>query len=318
MKLVSTVLFAVSFVVPQSLALAATAEHSPKLDTPTGQLAGTLLIAENNNGKHSEHIALIIAGSGPTDRNGNNPMMRNNSLKMLAESLAGEGISSLRYDKRGIGESAGAAIAESDLRFEDYINDAKLWVDFLSTEHPNKRITIAGHSEGALIGAVVAQASSVDKFVSLAGAGRSIDKVLREQLNAQPAIVSQSAIPIIDSLLAGKTVGDVPTFLTALFRKSVQPYLISWFAYSPQKVIAKLHKPVLIVQGTTDIQITQQDAKMLAAANPKAKLVMIDNMNHIFKQAPSERTANIATYSQPDLPIAPGLIEVVANFIKQN
>jgi len=281
------------------------------LQTSTGELKGSLIMSPAKN----KIIALIIAGSGPTDRNGNNPMMINNSLKMLAEGLAEFDISSVRYDKRGVAQSASAGVSEQDLRFEHYINDAKQWVDYIKNTLKAEQIIVIGHSEGALIGAVAAQQANVDKFISLAGAGKPIDEVLREQLKGQPPIVLETALPILDSLMAGETVADVPAYLNALFRPSVQPYLVSWFAYNPAKEIANLSKPVLIIQGTNDIQVSLEDARLLSQAKPDAKLLIIEKMNHIFKDAEADRQANMLTYSQADLPLSEALVPAISEFI---
>jgi hypothetical protein len=270
------------------------------IETGIGKLEGSLLTSDV---KGSNTVALIIAGSGPTDRNGNNPSMTNNALKMLAEELALVGISSLRYDKRGIGQSKAAGLKEIDLRFDHYINDARHWIDYLVTLNNFNKIIVIGHSEGSLIGMIASQQTNVDKYISLAGAGQPIDLTIRAQLKAQPPIVLEQSTPILDKLLKGETVDNVPAFLNALFRPSIQPYMISWFKYDPRLEIAKLNKPVLIVQGDTDIQVSLTDADNLAIANNKAKKVVFKNMNHIFKQATLNRQANLLTYSQPDLPI---------------
>ncbi|MGB0938496.1 MAG: alpha/beta hydrolase [Colwellia sp.] len=305
-------LFIASFFLFTTLnSFAQSIEKVVSIDTGTGKLEGSLLTSDV---KGSNTVALIIAGSGPTDRNGNNPSMTNNSLKMLAEELALEGISSLRYDKRGIGQSKSAGLKEVDLRFDHYVNDARHWIDYLATLNNFSEIIVIGHSEGSLIGIIASQQTNVDKFISLAGAGQPIDLTIRAQLKAQPAIVLEQSTPILDKLLKGETVDNVPAFLNTLFRPSVQPYMISWFKYDPRKEIAKLNKPILIIQGNTDIQVSLTDANNLALANTKAKKVVIENMNHIFKEAPLDRQANLLTYSQPDLPIKAELIKAISEF----
>ena len=284
------------------------------LETKTGKIEGTLLYP-NSAGKIP--VVLIIAGSGPTDRNGNNPMMKNNSLKMLAERLSENKIASVRYDKRGIGESKNAGISESDLRFENYINDAKAWVDLLKKDTRFSEIIVIGHSEGSLIGMVASQKNEVTKFISLEGSGIPAGELIREQLKAQPPMVLTQSLPIIEKLENGETVDNVPQMLYSLFRPGVQPYMISWFKYDPQKEIAKLDKPVLIVQGTTDIQTSISDAEKLAAANKKAKKQIIEGMNHILKEADADRQKNIQTYTNPDLPLKDGLIKSIAEFIDE-
>lgn len=290
-----------------------------QLKTDTGKIHGVLELPAAAVAKSPVPLAILIAGSGPTDRNGNNPQMKNNSLKYLAQELNTKGIATLRYDKRGVGKSAGAAIKETDLRFEHFIEDAQAWVDLLHEDSRFSEIYVIGHSEGALIGAVVAQSPKVDGYVSLAGAGQPAQDVLASQLKAQPKMVWDAAEPVLKALAQGKTVKNPPFMLQALFRPSIQPYLISWFQYDPRTVVQKLaqmHKPVLIMQGDQDIQVSVKDAQNLAKANPEAKLVIMPGMNHIFKAVPAgDRNANIASYNQPDTPLISGLSTQISQFI---
>lgn len=258
-------------------------------------------------------VALIIAGSGPTDRDGNNPMMKNNSLKILASELSKNGIATLRYDKRGIAESKAAGKSESDLRFDDYVNDAKGWIQLLKQDKRFSKVIVIGHSEGSLIGMLAG--TTANKFISIAGAGQSADKILKEQLSSQPKEVQDLSFPMIDSLQNGKTIDNVPPILNSLFRPTVQPYMISWFKYDPQNEIKKLSIPTLILQGTNDIQVSVEDAKRLSNANPKAELVLIYNMNHIFRIIDGDRQINLATYSKGNLPIANELVKSITDFI---
>jgi pimeloyl-ACP methyl ester carboxylesterase len=282
------------------------------LHTPSGDIFGALLLPTS---KEPIPVALIIAGSGPTDRDGNNTMLKNNSLKLLATALAGNGIASVRYDKRGVAESKAAGKSESDLRFDDYVSDARGWIALLKEDKRFASVFVIGHSEGSLIGLLAGgQTSGV---VSVAGAGRSADLILREQLSTQPKEVRDVVYSKLDSLKAGNLVNDVPLPLYSLFRPSVQPYLISWFRQDPQEAIRKLAVPVLIVQGANDIQVSVDDAKALAAANPKARLVLIDKMNHIFRLVDGDRQANIATYGKSELPISEELVKSVVGFILQ-
>jgi uncharacterized protein len=306
---------------------AAIIEEATKLETPTGNLYGTLLLPQS---KKKVPVILIIAGSGPTDRDGNSPLLKgaNNSLKLLAEGLAANGIASLRYDKRGVGESGkdmllaakntGKMPREEDLVFDAYINDAILWDQKLRDDKRFSTVTIAGHSEGSLIGMVAAKKMKADAFISIAGAGRPVGQILLEQLKAQlPPDLMKSSEDIIKELSAGKTVESVPPALNVVFRRSVQPYMISWLHYDPAKEIAKLTTPVLITQGTTDIQATMQDVKLLAAAKPSAKVLMIEGMNHVFKAVSNDRDKQIASYSDPSLPVMPELFNEISRFVKK-
>ena len=289
-------------------------EEEITLKTKTGDIKGSLLVPSNSE---KASVVLIISGSGPTDRNGNNPNMTNNSLMMLANELKKNGIASLRFDKRGIGESTSSGMQESDLRFENYVNDVKGWVDLLKESNKFSKIIVLGHSEGSLIGMIASQKAEVEKFISVAGAGNSAGDIIREQLKAQPAVVLNQSLPIIEKLENGEREENVPQMLYALFRPSVQPYMISWFKYDPQIEIAKLNKPVLIVQGTTDIQVSVLDADKLASANNKAQKQIIEGMNHILKEAEMDRLKNIQTYSMPDLPLKKTLIEIIVKFIEE-
>ena len=284
------------------------------LHTATGDIFGTLTIPKSVS---KIPVALIIAGSGPTDRNGNNQMMKNESLKMLAYSLANNGIASLRFDKRGIAESSKAAKTEAELRFDHYVKDAKGWIELLRKDQRFSKVFVIGHSEGSLIG-MISSVAFADGYISIAGAGKSADKIIKEQLASQPQEVKDLSFPIIDSLVVGKTVKDVNHNLYSLFRPGIQPYMISWFQYDPQGEIKKLTIPVLIVQGTNDIQVTVEDANLLAKASTHAQLVLIKNMNHIFKIVDGDRNANIATYNDPSLPISKELTDNITAFIKRN
>ncbi|MGA1978142.1 MAG: alpha/beta fold hydrolase [Bacteroidales bacterium] len=285
------------------------------LKTPTGDIYGTLTMPEKIR---KSPVVLIIAGSGPTDRDCNSPLgIKTNTYKMLAESFAGSGISTLRYDKRGIAKSKAALTSEKDVRFETYVNDAVAWVNMLHNDKRFSGIIVLGHSEGSLIGMIASQESPVKRFISVSGAGQPGDTIIRKQLSKQlPPNLMQESDNILDSLEMGKTVSKVSLSLFSLYRPSVQPYLISWFRYDPAVEIKKLRIPVLIVQGSTDIQVSIEDARLLNAAKSDAKLLIVDNMNHIMKESEADRQKNIATYTNPDLPLKAGLVDELASFIK--
>jgi len=262
---------------------------------------------------------LLIAGSGPTDRNGNSVGLPgpNNSLHLLAEALAERGIASVRYDKRGIGGSRATLTSEADLRFDMLADDAAAWVQRMRLDPRLSTLTVVGHSEGSLLGLLATRRANVDAFVSLEGAGRPASAVNREQLASRaPAPLAAQADGIMMEIDAGRTVDSVPPALMALFRPSVQPYLISWFRYDPAKEVAALQVPVLVVQGTTDIQVSEADARLLASADPRAKLVIVDGMNHVLKLVPSDMAQQLKSYSDPSLSVAPELVSAIASFVK--
>jgi pimeloyl-ACP methyl ester carboxylesterase len=296
----------------------AQAQETPvTLATKTGTLHGTLLIPAG--AKNPMPVALLIAGSGPTDRDGNSPLLpgKNNSLKMLAEGLGQHGIATLRYDKRGVGASMSAMGKESDLRFTTYADDAVDWLEWLRADQRFSRRIVIGHSEGALIGVLAAQRSAVAQVVSVAGAGRPIGDVLDEQLSRMlPPEVVSDARRIMTELKAGRAVDTVPQALLMVFRPSVQPYMISWLPIDPAQEVGRLTVPVLIVQGTTDTQVTKGDAERLADGHPRATLEIIDGMNHVLKEV-RETSKQAASYSDPALPLHPRLVESITKFIGQ-
>lgn len=292
-------------------------ERSISLNTSSGQINGKIIAP----GASNYPLVLIIAGSGPTDMDGNSALagMKNNSLKYLAEELGRRGIGSLRFDKRGIASSAAAGKDEYSMRFEDLIKDVREWIDLLSRDHRLSGIYIAGHSEGALIGMIASQNNpKVKGYISLAGAGRPLSDILEEQMSAQPEVIRKMIVSINDSLKAGKLVPSVPLGLQALFRSSVQPYLISCYKYNPQEEIKKLTVPVLLLQGKTDIQISVKDAELLKQALPSAELHLIDGMNHVLKDCDTmDRQKQMAVYTNPDLPVNENLLLFIEKFVKK-
>jgi uncharacterized protein len=297
------------------------------VETPTGTLYGTLL---SPHSRGPLPIVLIIAGSGPTDRDGNSVLLAgpNNSLKLLAEGLAAKGIASVRYDKRGVGETGKAMqraaektktiLREEDLSFETYIDDAVRWGKRLRDDRRFSKLTVIGHSEGSLIGMVAAQLIPAEAFVSIAGAGRPINQILLDQLRSQlPPDLLKTTEDILVQLAAGKRVDSVPATLNPVFRPSAQPFLISWIRYHPMKEVASLRIPVLVMQGTTDIQVRPEDAQYLAKGNPAAHLILIEGMNHVLKSVPNDQVRQVASYSDSTLPVVPHLISTISKFIDQ-
>jgi pimeloyl-ACP methyl ester carboxylesterase len=291
-------------------------EEEATLAKATGNVVGTIKLPA---ARFPVPVAVIIAGSGPTDRNGNSPAIpgQNNSLRMIADALAEQGIASLRYDKRGIAGSRAAMTSEEELRFDHFVNDAADWIRQLRADKRFSTITVIGHSEGSLIGMVAARQASADGYVSIAGVGRPATEILMEQLSAQlpPPMLAQVA-DIMKKIEAGQKPDSVPPMLNALFRPSVQPYLTSWFAYDPATEIARLDVPVLIIQGTTDLQVKVEDANRLAAAKPGARLVIIEGMNHVLKAASGTLPEQMPSYGDPSLPVVPRLLSEVVTFVK--
>lgn len=289
-------------------------EEMYNLQVKEGEIEGTLTLPEEKN---FDTVAIIIAGSGPTDRDGNNLTVgENNCLKMIAHSLGKEGIATLRYDKRGIGESQSLVERKEDLIFTNHIDDLNLWIDKLGKDNRFKNIVIIGHCEGALIGAESTVEKDIKGYISIAGVGENGADALERQLKALNEQIYEQGRPILEDLKMGKLTNNPPREFEPLFRPSMQPYLISWFKHDPCKVIEKIQVPILIIQGANDFQVTVEDAKKLKEGNPESKLVIIDNMNHMLKDAPKDRKGNLETYCDPELPLNTKLVEEIVSFIK--
>lgn len=265
-------------------------------------------------------VVLIIAGSGPTDRDGNSPLLpgKNNSLLQLADSLAAHGIASLRFDKRGVAKSQIKELREEQMQFSDGVDDAIGWIRWLR-QQGFRKIYVAGHSEGSLVGLSAAQTEKISGFISIAGVGRPIDAVLREQFAAGggPDSLKKLAGRYLDTLLMGQRIAKPHPLLLSIFRPSVQPYMISWLRYNPQALMRALNCRALILQGTNDLQVKETDARLLAASKPQAKLVIVEQMNHVLKKIDSPApAANIASYSNPKLPVMIELVAAITQFVK--
>ena len=284
------------------------------LDTGNGELFGSLLLPKSDS---PVPVVLILAGSGPTDRDGNNPDGgRNDSLKRLAWVLAKHNIASVRYDKRGVAASRPATPDERNLSVEGYVDDAVAWSQKLKNDPRFGPLILLGHSEGALIATLAAPRADAAALISLSGSARPVDQVIREQLaRSLPPPLMLRSNQILDSLKAGHTDADVPAPLQPIFRPSVQPYLISLFRQDPAKAFAQLKMPALIVQGSNDMQVGVGDAQALKAAKPDAELVVIEGMNHVMRIVPADVKRQLASYKDPNLPLAAELGGKLIEFI---
>ncbi|WP_434560107.1 alpha/beta hydrolase [Pseudomonas sp. R1-6] len=284
------------------------------LDTGNGELFGSLLLPKSDT---PVPVVLIISGSGPTDRDGNNPEGgRNDSLKRLAWVLARQNIASVRYDKRGVAASLAATPDERNLSVEAYVADAVAWSHKLAADPRLGPLILLGHSEGALIASLAAPLANAAAVISVAGSARPIDEVLRQQLSARlPPPLMLRSNELLDSLKAGRPDPNVPAQLQVIFRPSVQPYLISLFRQDPAQAFAALKMPALIIQGSHDIQVSVDDARQLKVAKPDAELALIKGMNHVMRIVPNDVKRQLASYKDPNLPLAAELSAHILSFI---
>jgi hypothetical protein len=287
---------------------------------PAGLLKGTFLAAAAPDAP----VLLIIPGSGPTDRDGNSPLgVKAASYRLLAEALAARGVSSARVDKRGMFGSA-AAGDPNKATVGGYAADIRSWVKALRGRTGARCIWVLGHSEGALmtLAAAAHDSDGICGIVLVSGAGRRISDVLREQLGGSPQFAPhlERAMTAIARLEAGQRVdtAGMDGVLMSLFAPQVQDYLIDLFKHDPAGLAARVRVPMLVLQGGQDLQTGEADARRVAAANPRARLVLLPQVNHVLKAvAGDDRGANAATYSDPSLPLAPGVAEAIAEFVKR-
>jgi len=282
-----------------------------------GALHGTLL-----TGKKPKKVVLIIPGSGPTDRDGDSPLgVKAAPYRLLAEGLADEGIASVRVDKRGAFASAAAGDGNAVTK-DLYVADYRAWIDTVRKATGKRCIWLLGHSEGAIWATAAAEGrKDVCGLILVSAPGRNMGDILRAQLAANPgnAPIMGQIDASVAALKAGRHV-DLSTIHPALaqvFPAQVQDFLISEFAIDPVDLLRKAKKKTLIVQGANDLQITEEDADLLNKA-PRTTLRIISGMNHVLKLAPADRAGNIATYSDPNLPLAPKLVDRIADFVKDD
>lgn len=262
---------------------------------------------------NSKKLTIIIAGSGPTDRNGNQPNMENNSLLMLAQGISQES-DVFTFDKRIFAMMKTGNIKEEELKFTDFSNDVVDIINYFKTQKKYKKIIIAGHSEGSTIGLLAM--NHADAIISIAGAGKPIDEILKEQINKQMPALNKEVAEIFNELKNEKTVEVKNPNLQMLFRPSVQPYMISWIKINPSELMKKIDKPILIINGTKDIQVSVEDAKLLHQSNPKSQLKIIENMNHVLKKIEKEED-NMASYRSKDFKIHEEILVTVNKFLKE-
>jgi pimeloyl-ACP methyl ester carboxylesterase len=299
-------------------------EGDVHVDAPGGRLEGTLRLPA---GCDPRPLVVIYPGSGPVDRDGNSPAagLDTDSYAQLAMLLDARGVASLRYDKRGVGASRAAAPADpAAFSFDDEVDDARLWAAAYARDPRFSQLVLAGHSEGALWATLVAERQPVAAVVSLAGAGRALGAVLREQLQtqAQSAGFSDELLAQADAILAaleaGMHVESVPPELAQLLAPENQTYLISWMQYDPATELAELDVPILVAQGTVDLQVSVADAQLLADANPRAELLEIEGMTHTLKAGTASQAEQLEhAYADPSLPLHPALVSGLNAFLDE-
>lgn len=267
----------------------------------------------------SHPLVILIAGSGPTDRDGNSPMTKNNSLKFLADGLTQNQIAVFRFDKRTVKMSRQSSPDIDKLVFNDFVKDVKQIIEKFKDDSRFSKIILAGHSKGSLIGMIAATDNpNVDAFISIAGAGQTIDNVIVEQLHRQMPHLSENARKSFDEMKNNGVSKNYLPSLASIFDPSIQPFMLSWMKYNPQEEISKLNIPILIINGTEDVQINEDEADFLYKASPESELLIIENMNHVFKRIETGDTMdNGKSYNEPLRPVMPELIDGIVKFVEK-
>ena len=286
---------------------------------PDGDLAGTLTMPQDG-----KPIVLIVPGSGPTDRDGNNLVgVTAAPYRLLAEGLAERGIGSLRIDKRGMFASKGAIADANNVTIGAYVEDVAAWSALAREKSGNDCVWLLGHSEGGIVS--LAAANRLDGLCGVilaASPGRPLGVVLREQLHSNPANapIWEQSDAAIDKLEKGERVdtSGMHPGLMPLFHPLVQGFLIDVMAHDPAKLLSTTDVPVLIIHGSKDLQIKRADADALVAAREITEMVEFPDMNHVLKDVEGDDpVANSAVYSAADTPLTPGLVDYIVGFMEE-
>ena len=272
---------------------------------------GTLLVPESTE---NPPLVILIAGSGPTDRNGNQSFMKNDMLKKLAERLSENGVATFRYDKRVV-KQLKTRTFDNNIQFDDFVTDAKSVVTYFKPSYAS--IAIAGHSQGSLVGLLAAEAGA-DRLISLAGAGNSIDQIILEQITKTAPFFTEDTKRVLEILKRKETTKEFPPALASIFSLDIQPFMSNWMQYNPQKLMERLEIPVLIINGTKDLQVSTAEAQLLKAHKKDAELVIIENMNHLLFEINGDDLVNTKSYNDLSYPIMPEVITAMLHFIQKD
>jgi uncharacterized protein len=275
---------------------------------------GTLYGRATGNDK--ELVVLLIAGSGPTDMDGNTVLIqgRNDSLRLLAQDLAKAGVSVFRYDKRSAGKSVNTFDPAIEIDFNTFVQDCVKVIEYLKGQG-YKNVVLAGHSKGSLVGMLASQQTQVAGFISLAGTGLPIDVTLEKQLLAQLPEDSHE-FRVIEGLRNGIIDTSIPE--DQMFSPSQQAFLLSWMPYDPGAIIAELDIPVLVIQGDEDIQVDMDDFEPLRANVSTESYRIIEGMNHVLKDVRSTGDPNLlASYSDPSYPLHSDLVPAILEYLQK-
>jgi pimeloyl-ACP methyl ester carboxylesterase len=259
-------------------------------------------------------VALLIAGSGSTDHDGNGPQVKPATLKKISDQLVARKIATLRYDKRGAGGWKPEFGRPEDFRFKDFVDDSTALVNYLRSSGKFSQVTVVGHSEGGLVAILTARRVPIDRLVLLVTAARRQGDLVKAQLEKKqlPPDVLQPILKAVDAIMAGQIVDPPPQGLA--IAPSMQPGIASAFTEDPIDPLKLIDQPTLIIGGGRDLQMARLDFVALSAASPLARTLWLPDMNHVLVDVTDEND-NMAAYNQPERALDTILIDTVANFI---
>lgn len=293
-----------------STSVAQEATYTSKEVTISKHINGTLLTSIDAN---KPDLAILIAGYGPTDRDGNQNFLKTNNIKKLAIGLTKNGIATFRYDKRIVKQIRQNNV-DKNLSFDDFVADAIDVLDYFKNLNQYNKIYIVGHDQGSLIGMLAAK-DKADGFISIAGAGQTIDSVIIEQIEKTAPQFTADTKRIFNILKSGKTTTDYPVALSSIFNIETQRFFMSWMKHNPVDIISTLNVPALIINGTKDLQVSEAEALLLKEAAKDASIQIIKNMNHVMVTIAGDDLENSKSYNESQRPLADGLLEKIISFI---
>ena len=266
---------------------------------------------------------IIISGSGPTDRDGNSKAgLKTDAYKQLGEALANAGIATLRFDKRGVGESlkdkAGATLTEDNITIQTAAADVATLSAWMGKQPGITRVVLAGHSEGGLVALVAAKSAKVDRVVLMTVAGQPLGALLRKQFARQPIPepVSEEIERVLVALETGKETGPMKPPVDQIFRTGVQPFMRSVLKLDPVPLVKEVTVPILAIGGGADMQVGRFDFDPLVAARPGVVGHWEARLSHVLKEAIDDGESQVKAYTDPSVPLAKGMVEAVVRFVK--
>jgi len=285
------------------------------------ELAGTMLIPSSA----PVPAAVLIGGSGPIDRDSNMKRMKLNVMRDVADHLAQAGVASLRYDKRGVGASAGDYRSTG---FHDNAADAIAAGEALrrQPEVDSNRVVAIGHSEGALIASeLAAHHEGLAGAVLLAGAAQSGKEVLRWQ-GRQVARTLPTPVKWLLALLRKDFAEQQEARIVRLeasegdvIRMQLMRVNAKWFreflAYDPAEALRLAKVPILAITGSKDIQVDPNDVARMAELVPTELSDDVpEDVTHLLRRQAGP--ASLKTYKkQAKRPVDRSLLETVTAWV---